>query len=65
MVKEHKLFFFFTFFLNCQANKLEISPNWLLILDELFKKFYLDNLANISQLIIKGNKKRIKFLKSN
>ena len=65
MIKEHELFSFFTFFANCQTNKLEISPNGLLILDELFQKFDLDILANISQLIIKGNKERIKFLKSN
>ena len=65
MIKENELFSFFTFFANCQTNKLEISPNGLLILDELFQKFDLDILANVSQLIIKGNKERIKFLKSN
>ena len=30
-----------------------------------FKNFDLDILTNVSQLIIKGNKERIKFLKSN
>ena len=40
MIKEHELFSFFTFFANCQTNKLEISGNGLLILNELFQKFW-------------------------
>ena len=39
MIKENELFSFFTFFANCQTNKLEISGNGLLILNELFQKF--------------------------
>ena len=59
-----ELFSFFTFFSTCKTTKLELSPNSIELINDLFPKFDIDILSNITHLIIIGNRERIKNIKS-
>ena len=59
-----ELFSFLTFFSTCKTTKLELSPNSIELINDLFPKFDIDILSNITHLIIIGNRERIKNIKS-
>ena len=63
-ITESELFSFFTFFSTCKTTKLELSPNSIRLINQLFPQFDIDILSNITHLIIIGNIKRIKIIKS-
>ena len=63
-ITESELFSFFTFFSTCKTTKLELSPNSIRLINQLFPQFDIDILSNITHLIIIGNRERIKIIKS-